>query len=190
MKKTKLIAVVLVVALLIGGAIGGTIAWLTDKTESVVNTFTLGDINITLEESVAGDDNEETFKMIPGNTITKDPKITVKAGSEACWLFVKMDEINNPDTYLTYSVITGVDGWTKLNGVTGVYYREVAASGSDQEFGILTDDAVKVKNTVTKDDLTAINAANPKLAFTAYAVQKDNIADAATAWEEINPSNP
>ena len=38
---------------------------------------------------------------------------------------------------------------------------------------------------LTKGD---IQATQPKLTFTAYAVQQENIADAKTAWEKANPT--
>ena len=76
-------------------SIGGTIAWLTDKTDAVTNTFTTSDISIELAET------KSNFKMVPGNTIDKDPKVTVKANSEACWLFVKIEESANLDDYIT-----------------------------------------------------------------------------------------
>ena len=79
-KITLLLSLVLAVAM----GIGGTLAWLTAKTEAVKNTFTVGNINITLTETTTN------YKMVPGQTIAKDPKVTVKAGSEACWLFVKI----------------------------------------------------------------------------------------------------
>ena len=47
----KALALVLAVVLLVGAAIGGTVAWLTDKTGDVVNTFTVGNIDIELAES-------------------------------------------------------------------------------------------------------------------------------------------
>ena len=122
------LALVLVVAV---ASVGGTIAWLTATTAPVVNTFTVGDINIDLTETEGKQtDGSYKFKMVPGNTIAKDPKVTVEAGSEACWLFVKIEKSSNLDSFITYSVDEGVDKWTKLTGVTGVdnvYYREVAA---------------------------------------------------------------
>jgi len=57
MKKIKGKSVGLVWALVLGGvvlvvgAIGGTMAWLVDTTESVENIFTVSDIDITLQES-------------------------------------------------------------------------------------------------------------------------------------------
>ena len=174
--KKKVLSIVAVV-LVLCCAIGGTLAWLTDRTNPVVNTFTVGDINIELTETTTN------YKMVPGNTISKDPKVTVKANSEACWLFVKVEKSSNFDNFMTYEM---ADGWTALPGVAGVYYREVAATTTATEFSVLKDNSVLVKNTVTKADLNALTQNTfPTLTFTAYAVQKDNVADAATAWGKL-----
>lgn len=203
---SKTFALVVVMMLVIGCTIGGTIAWLTAKTDPVVNTFTVGDINITLAETYNKDTNGDQIldawegKMVPGNTLPKDPKVTVKAGSEACWLFVKVDESTNLDDFITYTVDSN---WTAGNGTgegkngvpVGVYYREVgsltAEDAVDQVFSVLKDDQVTVKDTVTKtmmNELQQENATQPTLTFTAYAVQKDNIDTAAIAWEKLTPS--
>lgn len=180
---SKTFALVVVMMLIIGCTIGGTIAWLTAKTDPVVNTFTVGDINITLAETTTN------FKMVPGNTISKDPKVTVLKDSEACWLFVEIEKSANLDSFITYSI---ADGWTALSGADGVYYREVNATTQDTGFDVLASNQVTVKDTVTKammNDLQKDDATQPTLTFTAYAVQKDNIADAATAWSKL-PANP
>lgn len=84
----KLLALFVVLALLIGGAVGGTLAWLVTKTDPVVNTFTAGNINITLTEPKYNKDNIENYKakIIPGDKIEKDPTVTVEAGSEDCYV--------------------------------------------------------------------------------------------------------
>lgn len=140
------------------------------------NTFTVGDINIGLTETTAD------YKMVPGNTIAKDPTVTVKANSEACWLFVQVTESENLKNFITYAI---AEGWTELQD--GVYYREVPASAADQPFSVLKGDAVTVNNDVTKEMLTAKDFANPTLTFKAYAVQKDNVASASDAWAKVNP---
>lgn len=176
--KKKVLSIVAVV-LVLCCAIGGTLAWLTDKTGPVVNTFTVGDINIELAESENLD-----LKMVPGNTITKDPKVTVKANSEACWLFVKVEKSSNFDNFMTYEM---ADGWTALPSVAGVYYREVAATTAATEFSVLKDNSVLVKNSVTKTMLNGLGETTfPTLTFTAYAVQKDNVNSAADAWTKAN----
>ena len=174
----KVFALVLAAALVLGAGIGGTLAWLTDKTDPITNTFTVGDINIELTETTGGADKQ--FKMVPGNKIAKDPKVTVKAGSEACWLFVKVDKSNGVDTYLTYAVDSG---WTALTGSDGVYYCEVDAATSDTTYSVLVDDQVSVNENVTKAQMNELTSATyPTLTFTAYAVQKDNVDTAAEAW--------
>lgn len=179
---TRTMFMILAVVLIVGISVGGTLAWLTATSGPVVNTFTVGDINITLTETTTD------YKMVPGNTINKDPKVTVKAGSEACWLFVKIEESTNLDSFITYSVDAG---WTALTGVDGVYYREVTATTADTEFYVLASNQVTVKDTVTKDMMNGLqvqDATQPTLTFTAYAVQKDNVATAADAWAKANPT--
>lgn len=174
--KKKTLALVLALTLLVAGVVGGTLAWLTDQTAEVKNTFTVGDINIGLTETTAD------YKMVPGNTIAKDPTVTVKANSEACWLFVKVTESENLDTFITYAI---ADGWTELE--SGVYYREVSASAADQTFSVLAGNAVTVKSDVTKTMLETAKTDAPTLTFQAYAVQKDNVASASDAWAKVNP---
>ena len=117
MKKTLI--TVLATLLICASVVGTTLAWLTDKTDAITNTFTYGDINITLTETTGTE-----YKMVPGQTVAKDPTITVDKDSEACWLFVKIDESTNFDDFMTYEV---ADGWTALPDNAGVYYREVTA---------------------------------------------------------------
>lgn len=175
---SKAFAAVLALVLVLGCALGGTVAWLVAHSDTVTNTFTYGDININLEETTGS-----SYKIIPGVDIAKDPKVTVEADSEACWLFVKVEETGTfVDGKVTYSV---ADGWTALTGQPGVYYREVGAVTADTDFYVLKDNVVKVSDTLTKEDIEDITI-KPTLTFTAYAVQKDGIADAATAWSKIS----
>lgn len=178
MKKRTLIILVALVAVF-GMAVGGTIAWLTDQTESITNTFTVGNINIKLEETV------REFKMVPGVTIAKDPKITVVSGSEACYLFVKVEESENLDDFIDYTMATG---WIALTSVDGVYYREVNATASDTTFSVLANDQVTCNDTVTKAMMDALTEDTyPTLTFTAYAVQQSGSATAEAAWAKVTP---
>ena len=173
--KKKTLALVLALTLLVAGVVGGTLAWLTDRTAEVKNTFTVGDINIGLTETTTD------YKMVPGNTIANDPTVTVKANSEACWLFVQVTESENLKNFITYAI---AEGWTELQD--GVYYREVPASNADQTFPVLAGNAVTVKDTVTKEMLTAKDFTNPTLTFKAYAIQKDHFTTADAAWAEVS----
>ena len=176
----KTVAILLALVLAIGCAVGGTLAWLISQTESVVNTFTYGDIDIDLTETTGAE-----YKIIPGVNISKDPKVTVTAGSEACWLFVKVEE---QGTFVANKVTYGIaDGWTALTGHTGVYYRAVDAVTADTSFDVLKENQVTVSDTLTKEDIKGITI-KPTLTFTAYAVQKDGIKDADAAWKQIADS--
>ncbi len=175
--KKKALALVLALTLLVAGVVGGTLAWLTDQTDEVKNTFTVGDINIGLTETTAD------YKMVPGNTIAKDPTVTVKANSEACWLFVQVTESTDLKDFITYAI---AEGWTALPGVDGVYYREVPASAADQTFSVLAGDAVTVKSDVTRTMLETAKADAPTLTFQAYAIQRDHFATADAAWAEVS----
>lgn len=96
----KALALLLVIVLLVGGAIGGTFAWLMTNTDPIVNTFVAGDIQIELKEHVLDGTGQwatpETYTdvgnsailALPGRTIQKDPTVTVKEGSEPCYLRV------------------------------------------------------------------------------------------------------
>ncbi len=178
--------------------IGGTVAWLIDDTDPVVNTFTYGDINIDLKETDTnkdGDDDPNTndYPMIPGNPIEKDPKVIFKAESEAAWLFVKLEESDNFNEFMTYEI---AEGWAALAGVDGVYYRTADKAGTDTEYPVIKDNTVNVNAEVTKEKLNELNSGGvdnfPTLTITAYAVQRDdNITTAADAWAKVpNSTNP
>ena len=178
----KTFVAMLALVLVIGCAVGGTVAWLVSSTNAVVNTFTYGDINITLGETTGA-----TYKIIPGVNIDKDPKVTVKKDSEACWLFVKVEEEGTfVANKVTYSI---ADGWTKGDGTNipaNVYYRAVDAVTSDTDFAVLKDNKIYVSEELSKSEIPSITA-QPKLTFTAYAVQKAGIDTAAAAWAKVNP---
>lgn len=185
----KGLALMLALVLLVGGVVGGTLAWLTAKSATVTNTFTTSDITVELKET------KTDFKMIPGYTIGKDPKATVVSGSEECWLFVKLEKSENFDQYLTYEM---ADGWTRLtedkdsNPITDlIFYRKV--DGVENQIGtpysVLKGDQVTVLGTVTKEMMKTAENEKPTLAITAYASQLHRNATeeftAAEAWANI-----
>ena len=189
--------VMLALTMVVGCAVDGTVAWLVSESESSVSTFTLGDINIKLTEDEL---ESQPLKIIPGVGIRRSLKVTVEPNSEACWLFVKVEGTNwshfpdaNGTAKVSYSVAGGTDDWKALEGNPGVYYREVSAG--DAQTGVVYDVNcnVTVSQMLTKADINSIaSGTQPKLSFTAYAVQRDGIDDAVRAWEVANPdpANP
>ncbi len=178
--KKKVLTLIMAAVLIIGCSVGGTLAWLTAKTPEVTNTFTLGKVGITLEETTG-----DSYKMVPGQPISKDPVVTVSADSENCWLFVKVQEINNSKPFVTYQPASG---WTELEATglqnTKVFYRKVSASDSEQQFSVFDKDQVNVPDSITKEDFNSDS--KPALVITAYAVQSDGSDSATAAWTKVS----
>lgn len=98
-KAKKIVALLLCAVLLVGASIAGTVAYLTSQ-DQVVNTFTVGNVQIYLDEidydksetnpeaGVTGRDKANVYHLLPGHEYDKDPTVTVKANSEEC--FVRM----------------------------------------------------------------------------------------------------
>jgi hypothetical protein len=145
------------------------------KTEPLENTFTAGRIDITLTEETPREN-----KMIPGADIANDPKVTVVANSEDCWLFVKIVKSTEFDIFMEFAV---ADGWTPLDATSDVYYRQVALSDADRVFGVLKGDKVTVKSSVTMQQVNAITEI-PRLTFIAFAVQSVGFDTPLDAWSE------
>ena len=158
------------------------------KSNPVTNTFTYGDISLSIVETDTGLDEDNnpdtnTYKMMPAAVIEKDPKVIFHAGSENSWLFVEITKSDNFDTFLAYSV---AEGWTALEGVENVYWRSVKSDAADQSFPVLEGNQVTVNASVTAVMLNSLTDATlPTLTFTAYAVQEVGVADAAAAWNVI-----
>lgn len=184
--------VMLALTMVVGCAVDGTVAWLVSESKSSVSTFTLGDINIKL----TGESESQPLKIIPGVEIRRSLKVTVEPNSEACWLFVKVEETNWPDLKetdgTTRKVSYSVDvqnGWTALNTHPGVYYREVSAEDAKTGVEYDVNGVVAVSKELTKAEVNSIaSGTQPQLSFTAYAVQRYSFEDAAKAWEAANPA--
>ena len=210
----KVATMLLAVVLLIGVGVGGTLAWLQDTTPTLTNTFTVGDVTLTLKESpitVADDGTvsygtpaegvSNTYPALPGASYRKDPVVTVDENSEKCYLFVKFEYTTDASTYYTYtSKLTIGEGWTKLSSATEdgitteVWHRTVDKSTTDTSFDLLAklggdyaEDITLAVNPLAVTNDTVDKASAQKLVYTAYAVQFDNVDDAEAAWALANP---
>lgn len=210
-KRVKLTALLLALILLLGCFIGGTLAWLVTNTDPVVNTFTVGNIELELKEHELNDGNldmeEEVtglanYKIIPGTTQRKDPFVRIKDGSEKCWVFVQIDESNNlaqahvpangenaevPEIkYVDWEI---ADDWTLVPGQTNVYSRQYDGTDTDSKeheiYYVLKDNEVSYSRDLTKAMLNTVKAdaenKSPKLTFTAYAIQSEYLTKTVVA---------
>lgn len=202
-KRTKKALIALMCAcLLVAGSVSATMAWLSSTTDTVTNTFTAGKVAITLDESdvneygvVDGTDRVKTnadYILIPGHEYIKDPIVHFADKSEASWLFVKVEISNDiaaiecsedgdsTGTYKPIAMQISNNGWSALPGETDAYYKEVLknTTGSAADYPVFGTFVVDPDADAGKID--ACNGDTIKV--TAYAVQKDGVADAATAW--------
>ena len=220
--KKKSVALLVAVVMLFGLVVGGTVAWMTAESEEVTNTFTVGNINIKLDEAPVDENGKATtearvqeneYKLIPGSEYDKDPKVTVLANSENCYVYVKVTETNNEDDIIVWTL---GDNWLSIDTEEHVYVyvdaesKEpivVGTATTDQMLpSIIKDDTITISEKLDKDTIESLDgvvdaseydteekaeaaaedevAARPKLAFYAYAIQAANMDDAEDAWLE------
>lgn len=197
--RNRILLTAVAALLLLAVTVGGTLAYLRDTTVEVKNTFLESNLDITLQEHPLNEDGRtidttqavvkenDEYKMVPGDTLQKDPFVTVKANSEKLWLFVEVIEGNNVDTYLNWTID---DAWTPVDETKypGVYYQIVEATTADTDFYILANNQVTVDADVTNEQMAAIGTNKPTLTFKAYAVQYEYLVngaattDASVAW--------
>ena len=97
--RSKALLLTLCAVLLVTASVLGTLAFLT-STDGVENTFTVGSVNITLDEAKVKTDGTPVegaarvkaneYHLLPGHTYTKDPTVTVKDGSESAYVRLKV----------------------------------------------------------------------------------------------------
>lgn len=173
MKKRILIPIVAVL-IISAMTVGVSYAFLASKSHRIENTFVAGEISLTLTETTGSN-----YVLVPGNKVSKNPRITVEKGSEECWLFFKEERQGLPDDIISY---TYEDGWNALDGEEGVYWRRVSESAMDKTYGILKGNSFNVSYDVTEERLASLGGES-RLVYLAYAVQYDGISTPEKAWE-------
>ena len=186
MNKKQIIATTSAAALALTVGIGGTYAWLTSVTDPITNTFTVGDVGLTLTETC-----EQTFHVSPGTKVAKDPQVTVTVGSEECYVFVKVVE-TDPHSAINW---TKADGWTELQDAssegTTVLYRTVSSAEMGSPIYVLAGDPEHANGMVTISSEVTGSIDGTQLTFTGYAIQTAGFTDVNTAWDNVKnvPAN-
>lgn len=146
--KSKALLLTLCAVLLIAASVLGTMAYLT-STDTVTNTFTVGKVEIKLDETDVTNPTgprvqANSYKLMPGTTYTKDPTVTVKAGSEESYVRMKVT-FNNATKIIALCTdpefadeVTGVENAFPL--IRMVKFVEANAAKWD---GIIPDNMVE-----------------------------------------------
>lgn len=217
MKNSKLRKVLLLACsavLLVCLSVGATLAYLTSTTDNVVNTFTVGKVAIDLNETQvdlngvpvpsAAPVKKNDYKLMPGHTYTKDPTVTVKANSEACYIraFVTVSLSDKFDKLFSdhvkdfaigdwvtlnanWTYITNVEDTTANTRTYEVWYKNGAvqpAVTADTDLAPIFS-KITVPGVLTNKEIDTIQGA--KITVVAQAIQADGFVgngDAAAAW--------
>ncbi len=200
----KMLTLLMSAMLLVCLTVGATYAYLTSS-DTVENTFTVGNVKITLDEAsvntagqklnsqgkvfqegdtLAARVDKNEYKLMPGHEYSKDPTVHVDANSEDAWLFVKVvDEIAAIEDATTVANQLSTNGWTAVEGDANVYaYKEIVNAGDD----VVVFENFKIECDVSNETLASY--ANAKITVTAYAIQADGFDSAAAAWTAAGSS--
>ena len=214
--KMKALVLSLCAVLLVVTTVFVTMAYLTSQ-DSVTNTFTVGEISLTLDEkdtdnsktdtTTEGRDKANEYHLLPSNTYEKDPTVHVAKNSEDCYVYVKV--VNGiAEAEATTGTYDGKEyksiadqiaalGWTQLvvddAPVEGVYYKEVGQKDVNRDLVVFKEFRIKdeISNTELKKYATEANTTEPTkiIEVTAYAVQQAGFTDAADAWSNTFGKN-
>lgn len=185
-KLMTVLALVLVIAL----SVAGTYAYLTSQ-DTVTNTFTVGKVAITLDEAKVDADGNlvanadpvkgNAYKLVPGHEYIKNPTVHFKAESEASYLFVKVENgIADIEAGTTIAQQIVTNGWTALDGVANVYYKQVDANTGADAIDYPVFASFKIA-----DNADTATYGTAQIVVTAYAIQADGMTDAADAWIKL-----
>ena len=204
----KKLMTVLALVLVIAMSVAGTYAYLTSK-DTVVNTFTVGNVQIKLDEAKANPDGSlvanadrvkaNSYKLLPGHTYNKDPMVTVLKGSESSYVkmtvtFTKaaeLDAIFDPDGATLTSIFNGYDStnWIYKGNTENAsantrtyefWYKEtVEALNGDVALDALFD-SITVPGGINNDQLKTIEGMT--ITVNAYAIQADGFDTPEVAW--------
>lgn len=100
--KKKILAITLCVAMLAIMLVSGTMAYFTD-TQAKTNTFTMGKVDIELDEPNYTPAADGKLKVFPGQTYPKDPTITVASDSEDCYLVATVTITKRANLHALYA---------------------------------------------------------------------------------------
>ena len=206
-KLMTVLALVLVVAM----SVAGTYAYLT-STDEVVNTFTVGNVAITLDEAKANLDGTlvdganrvkaNSYKLLPGHTYAKDPTVTVLKGSENSYVKMtvtfsnaaQLDAIFDPNGATLTSIFNGYDStnWIYKGNTEDTanntrtyefWYKDTVDALNEAVVLDALFDSITVPGNITNEQLDSIKGMT--ITVNAYAIQADGFTDAADAWSHF-----
>ena len=177
--KSKALLLTLCAVLLVAASVLGTMAYLT-STDTVTNTFTVGKVEIKLDEAKVNADGipvegagrvmENSYKLMPGTTYTKDPTVTVKAGSEESYVRMKVT-FNNASQIIALCTDPAFadDGPTGIeNAYPLLRMVNFLPSGAGKWDGIIPDNMTETEQMLADSKYFAYDKASDTLTYYFY----------------------
>lgn len=208
----KILLYVLCIGAVAAASILGTMAYLTD-TDSAVNTFTVGKVNIKLDEAdvdkdgkpipEAGRVQENEYHLLPGCEYTKDPTITVQPDSENSYIRMILT-IHNAgavqtviDTHDLGDFSALISGWDEeiwlYKGFTAdetantisfeFRYKETVSAGEEPVILPALFDTLVVPGAMTAGELADLYDGGFKMVVTGHAIQAAGFDSEDEAWK-------
>lgn len=217
-KLNKVFVTCIFLAAMLLATVAGTLAWLTDA-DAAVNTFTVGQVDITVDESkvnpdgtpVGGADRvkENSYHLLPGQSYKKDPIMTIAANSEDAYVRMILTVHNASDVQaiLTkynlgdFSVL--IDGWdqstwlyegftedTANNTISFEFrYKEIVAKHDADTKLPALFDTLIVPGEITGEEMKGLYDGGFKMEVFGHAIQTASFDTEDAAWASFDVQN-
>ncbi len=178
--------------------VSSSISLLAQQTDPVVNNFSFkldeGTLDLTLDEEKYEDGSDtgertsegNTYRISPGDTIEKDPTVTIAQGSAESYVFLYVDSELTDKFTINYNSDSWIEVANDGNGQSlYIYHTIVDASESEQKLTSLFD-TIDVSNDITDEEISNFGSSKT-LTVQAYAIgviSEDGDVSLATAITE------
>ena len=201
MKNKKLVTTLGAVALLGAIGVGSTLAYLTDTTGTVTNTFTVGnvtfdddnDLGSGLRESdvvrdkdgkYVDNDGDNTWtvikndytSLVAGETVYKDPTVVMGSDSEVAWVFAQITNTNDA----AFANIAWSEDWVKVDSLStdaAVVYAKKTTIAASESSTIFT--SVTLSKDITGETVI------PQIEVKAFAIQAAGFDSYTDALDQV-----
>lgn len=214
-KMGKLLVWCVSIAAVLAISVAGTMAYLTD-TDSVVNTFTVGKVDIIVDETDVDNEGKpidgaervknNEYHLLPGMTYTKDPMVTVKADSADTYIRMILTIHNASavqDILTKYNLgdfFVLIGGWdqetwlyqgfvenTEENTISFEFrYKEKVLKSTSDIQLPALFDTLSVPGNVTGDELRSLLEGGFKMEVFGHAIQAAGFDSEDTAWSSFD----
>lgn len=194
MKKRSILTMTVSLMLVGAVAVGSTLAYLT-STQTKTNSLTVGNVKTQLDEyGKDGSSWVDGAILVPGLNVEKKPVVTVKSGSEDCYVYMKVD-MPQALSDLVFDGVVTIDGlpldgkpgteWIchvrqESDGITSIIYKHamVSKSSADTSLGSLFT-GITISPDATSEQMATLTD-NFNITVSSFAIQANGLGSDAS----------